>query len=152
MRLSLPWGRCDSDIHAALALFILMFPGASTRRPSYKPSKAAGNRTIVHAKPLNMSLWMPVARSSWRIGSKCVSPVSSRHLEYLILVGQLNVKLRSQTSSLTTKAGKVTVRGSNANVSHTINEDERREFTNHINGVRMNLSWQCLRLMTTVPS
>jgi plastin-1 len=59
---------------------------------------------------------------------------------HLILVGQLNVKLRSQTSSLTTKAGKVTVRGSNANVSHTINEDERREFTNHINGVRMNLS------------
>ena len=56
-------------------------------------------------------------------------------------LGQLNVKLRSQTSSLTTKAGKVTVRGSNANVSHTINEDERREFTNHINGVRINLSW-----------
>jgi plastin-1 len=59
---------------------------------------------------------------------------------HLILFEQLNVKLRSQTSSLTTKAGKVTVRGSNANVSHTINEDERREFTNHINGVRMNLS------------
>jgi plastin-1 len=58
-----------------------------------------------------------------------------------LIVGQLNVKLRSQTSSLTTKAGKVTVRGSNANVSHTINEDERREFTNHINGVRTNLSW-----------
>lgn len=27
------------------------------------------------------------------------------------------------------------VQGSNANVSHTINEDERREFTAHINGV-----------------
>ena len=27
------------------------------------------------------------------------------------------------------------MQGSNANVSHTINEDERREFTNHINGV-----------------
>ncbi|KAH9991525.1 calponin homology domain-containing protein [Russula vinacea] len=48
---------------------------------------------------------------------------------------ELNVKLRSQTSSLTKKAGKVTVQGSNANVSHTINEDERREFTNHINGI-----------------
>ncbi|KIJ63126.1 hypothetical protein HYDPIDRAFT_176173 [Hydnomerulius pinastri MD-312] len=33
------------------------------------------------------------------------------------------------------EAGKVTVQGSNANVSHTINEDERSEFTNHINGV-----------------
>jgi len=54
---------------------------------------------------------------------------------------ELNVKLRSQTPSLTTKAGKVTVRGSNVNVSHTINEDERREFTNHINGVRMNFPW-----------
>ena len=120
-----------------------MFPGASTRRPSCKPSKAAENRTIVHAKPLNMSPWMPVAKSRWKIGSKCVvSPVSIRQ-SHLIIVGQLNVKLRSQTSSLTTKAGKVTVRGSNANVSHTINEDERREFTNHINGVRMtrNLSW-----------
>lgn len=48
---------------------------------------------------------------------------------------KLNVKLRSNTSSISTKAGKVTVQGSNANVSHTINEDERREFTNHINGV-----------------
>ncbi|TFY77556.1 hypothetical protein EWM64_g6456 [Hericium alpestre] len=48
---------------------------------------------------------------------------------------QLNVKLRSKTSSISTKAGKVTVQGSNANVSHTINEDERREFTNHINSV-----------------
>ncbi|KAG6877902.1 hypothetical protein C0992_009095 [Termitomyces sp. T32_za158] len=48
---------------------------------------------------------------------------------------ELNVKLKSQaaSSSLTTKAGKVTVKGSNANVSHTINEDERTEFTSHIN-------------------
>ncbi|KAH9974819.1 calponin homology domain-containing protein [Lactifluus volemus] len=48
---------------------------------------------------------------------------------------ELNVKLRSKTSSISTRAGKVTVQGSNANVSHTINEDERREFTNHINGI-----------------
>ncbi|KAH9477634.1 Fimbrin [Psilocybe cubensis] len=47
---------------------------------------------------------------------------------------ELNVKLRSQQkAAITTKAGKVTVQGSNANVSHTINEDERAEFTNHIN-------------------
>ncbi|KAF8881226.1 calponin homology domain-containing protein [Infundibulicybe gibba] len=47
---------------------------------------------------------------------------------------ELNVKLRTQArSSLPTKTGKVTVQGSNANVSHTINEDERSEFTNHIN-------------------
>ncbi|KAN0073825.1 Calponin homology domain containing protein [Tylopilus felleus] len=31
------------------------------------------------------------------------------------------------------EAGKVTVKGSNANVSHTINEDERKESTNHTN-------------------
>jgi hypothetical protein len=67
-------------------------------------------------------------------------PLSVSHPQrfHAILIEQLNVKLRSQTSSLTTKAGKVTVQGSNANVSHTINEDERREFTNHINGVSNN--------------
>jgi plastin-1 len=50
---------------------------------------------------------------------------------------QLNALLKSQKAehTLQTKAGKVTVKGSNANVSHTINEDERREFTSHINGV-----------------
>ncbi|KAF8810929.1 Ca2+-binding actin-bundling protein [Phlegmacium glaucopus] len=49
---------------------------------------------------------------------------------------ELNVKLQSQSStSIKTKAGKVTVQGSNSNVSHTINEDERAEFTNHINMV-----------------
>ncbi|KAH7105097.1 Ca2+-binding actin-bundling protein [Auriculariales sp. MPI-PUGE-AT-0066] len=47
----------------------------------------------------------------------------------------LHSKLRDQSSKLTTHKGKVTVKGSNANVSHTINEDERREFTSHINGV-----------------
>ncbi|KAF8547298.1 fimbrin [Imleria badia] len=53
---------------------------------------------------------------------------------------ELNVKLRTQSkaSVLPTRAGKVTVKGSNANVSHTINEDERKEFTNHINGVLEN--------------
>ncbi|KAH7921167.1 fimbrin [Leucogyrophana mollusca] len=53
---------------------------------------------------------------------------------------ELNVKLRTQSkgAGLSTKAGKVTVQGSNANVSHTINEDERTEFTNHINGVLEN--------------
>ncbi|KAF9525231.1 Ca2+-binding actin-bundling protein [Crepidotus variabilis] len=49
---------------------------------------------------------------------------------------ELNVKLKTQAKSgVSTKAGKVTVQGSNANVSHTLNEDERREFTNHINFV-----------------
>lgn len=53
---------------------------------------------------------------------------------------ELNVKLKVQRQSqssggITKKAGKVMVQGSNANVSHTINEDERTEFTNHINTV-----------------
>ncbi|GJJ07796.1 hypothetical protein Clacol_002001 [Clathrus columnatus] len=50
---------------------------------------------------------------------------------------ELAVKVREQkdTSTLQQKKGKVTVQGSNANVSHTINEDERSEFTSHINGV-----------------
>ena len=46
------------------------------------------------------------------------------------------MKLRAQAKDvLPSRAGKVTVQGSNANVSHTINEDERAEFTNHINAV-----------------
>ncbi|TDL24531.1 calponin [Rickenella mellea] len=48
---------------------------------------------------------------------------------------ELNAKLKKHASVLPTRKGKVTVKGSNANVSHTINEDERSEFTNHINGV-----------------
>ncbi|ELU45156.1 Ca2+-binding actin-bundling protein [Rhizoctonia solani AG-1 IA] len=54
---------------------------------------------------------------------------------------ELVTKLRTTraASILPTKAGKVTVQGSNANVSHTINEDERSEFTIHINGVRTSL-------------
>ncbi|KAJ3478794.1 hypothetical protein NLI96_g9510 [Meripilus lineatus] len=50
---------------------------------------------------------------------------------------ELNVKLRTQSSAsvLPTKAGKVTVRGANVNISHTINQDEFSEFTNHINAV-----------------
>lgn len=50
---------------------------------------------------------------------------------------ELAAKLKEQKSSsiLQQKKGRVTVQGSNANVSHTINEDERSEFTNHINGI-----------------
>ncbi|KAI0776354.1 fimbrin [Irpex lacteus] len=50
---------------------------------------------------------------------------------------ELNVKLRQQAPAvaLPSKAGKVTVSGANANSAHTINEDERSEFTNHINSV-----------------
>lgn len=48
---------------------------------------------------------------------------------------ELHAKMKTPSGGLATKAGKVTVQGSNANVSHTINEDERSEFTNHINSV-----------------
>lgn len=34
-----------------------------------------------------------------------------------------------------TGGGKVLVKGSNANITHSINEDERTEFTRHINQV-----------------
>jgi plastin-1 len=63
------------------------------------------------------------------------------------------VKLRSeaQNAVLPTKAGKVTVQGSNANVSHTINEDERTEFTNHINAVRLRITKDSLGTLLTVP-
>ncbi|KZP23446.1 Ca2+-binding actin-bundling protein [Athelia psychrophila] len=48
---------------------------------------------------------------------------------------ELNAKLRSERNNtvLATKAGKVTVQGTNANITHTLNEEERGEFTKHIN-------------------
>ena len=63
--------------------------------------------------------------------------------KFIMVDVQLVAKLRQQKSSsvLPTRQGKVTVKGSNANVSHTINEDERTEFTSHINGVRINPHW-----------
>lgn len=50
---------------------------------------------------------------------------------------ELMTKLRGPKGGhlLDTSKGKVTVRGSSANVSHTINQDELGEFTNHINGI-----------------
>ncbi|EJD43453.1 Ca2+-binding actin-bundling protein [Auricularia subglabra TFB-10046 SS5] len=48
---------------------------------------------------------------------------------------ELHAKLKDHSAKLTKSKGKVMVQGTNANVSHTINEDERREFTAHINGV-----------------
>lgn len=51
---------------------------------------------------------------------------------------ELNVKLKTEAPALASHKGKVTVQGSNANVSHTINEDERAEFINHINSVLEN--------------
>jgi plastin-1 len=38
-------------------------------------------------------------------------------------------------ASKTSVSGKIHVQGSNANITHTINEDERTEFTRHINAV-----------------
>lgn len=38
-------------------------------------------------------------------------------------------------ASTTAKAGKVKLGGATGSSAHTINEDERREFTNHINSV-----------------
>lgn len=55
----------------------------------------------------------------------------------LICIPQLLAKLRAgrNASAGTVTKGKVTVKGSNASVQHTINEDERTEFTRHINSV-----------------
>lgn len=84
---------------------------------------------------------MLVERSSSRIGWRCASNLGVATPDDDTDHGmQLNVKLKGQTAKqyISQKAGKVTVKGSNANVSHTINEDERIEFTNHINLVSVN--------------
>jgi len=50
---------------------------------------------------------------------------------------QLIAKLREgrNRGAFEVSKHKITVQGSSANVSHTINEDERTEFTRHMNAV-----------------
>lgn len=43
----------------------------------------------------------------------------------------------SSGASAQSGGGKVLVKGSNTNITHSINEDERTEFTRHINQVRL---------------
>ncbi len=53
--------------------------------------------------------------------------------DYVELVAKLRAG-RNASAGVVTK-GKVTVKGANASTQHTINEDERTEFTRHINSV-----------------
>ena len=64
---------------------------------------------------------------NWKIMSMCVARPQA--------LTQLVARLRrgSNAQAGVVSKGKVTVRGSNASVQHTINEDERSEFTRHIN-------------------
>lgn len=54
---------------------------------------------------------------------------------YVQILTQLVARLRkgSNAQAGVSQKGKVTVKGSNASTQHTINEDERTEFTRHIN-------------------
>ncbi|PWO00777.1 hypothetical protein FA09DRAFT_344892 [Tilletiopsis washingtonensis] len=52
--------------------------------------------------------------------------------DYVDLLAKLRAGRNAGAGEANAK-GKVTVKGSNANVQHTINEDERTEFTRHIN-------------------
>lgn len=51
------------------------------------------------------------------------------------LIAMLRGEGTNKRRSVEVNKHKITVQGSNANVSHTINEDERTEFTRHINSV-----------------
>lgn len=64
---------------------------------------------------------------NWKTMSMCVARPQA--------LTQLVARLRrgSNAQAGVVSKGKVTVRGSNASVQHTINEDERSEFTRHIN-------------------
>jgi plastin-1 len=59
------------------------------------------------------------------------------------LVGGAVAQPSTTSAPNTPGGGKVLVKGSNANVSHTVNEDERTEFTRHINQVCL---FRCLLL------
>jgi plastin-1 len=59
-------------------------------------------------------------------------------LTYVVLISlQLVSKLREgkNKGAFDVSKNRITVQGSSASVSHTINEDERREFTRHMNSV-----------------
>ena len=50
---------------------------------------------------------------------------------------------------LESNKGKISVKGTaGTNASHTINEDERTSFTDHINGVRFLYRWHSKRIVT----
>ena len=67
-----------NDVRAAPALSTPTSPGALTKLPCCKPFKAVASRTIVRERLSSTSQWTPVARSNWRIGSRCVRwPLSS---------------------------------------------------------------------------
>jgi hypothetical protein len=75
-----------------------------------------------------------VAKSNSMTGLRCVpsNDIISADPNFPNL-SLTNVRLlRTGKDALTTKAGKVTVQGSNSNVTHTINEDERAKFIDHL--------------------
>lgn len=51
------------------------------------------------------------------------------------LVGGVAAAKTAPGAAQATSGGKVLVQGSNSNITHSINEDERTEFTRHINQV-----------------
>lgn len=51
------------------------------------------------------------------------------------LVAGVSAKVPQSPSGAVQSGGKVLVKGSNTNITHSINEDERTEFTRHINSV-----------------
>lgn len=59
------------------------------------------------------------------------------YLFYLAFTWQLAAKLKDgrNRGAFDVHQNKIKVHGTNANVTHTINDDERTEFTRHINGV-----------------
>lgn len=58
-------------------------------------------------------------------------------LTFSLFTWQLAAKLKDgrNKGAFDVHQNKIKVHGTNANVTHTINEDERSEFTRHINGV-----------------
>ncbi|CCG80580.1 Fimbrin [Taphrina deformans PYCC 5710] len=55
--------------------------------------------------------------------------------DYVELISKVRGPGAAAAGGIEVNRQKIKVAGSNANVSHTINEDERTEFTRHINGV-----------------
>ncbi|KAN0086006.1 Calponin homology domain containing protein [Tylopilus felleus] len=109
---------------------------ATTRRPQAASAISTDTPGRVDTSPSAVLQALESSGESYNQARKMVKPEgvsvdASGKVELEDWV-ELDVKLRTSSAY---QAGKVTVKGSNANISHTINEDERKEFTNHINCV-----------------
>ncbi|KAN0073798.1 Ca2+-binding actin-bundling protein [Tylopilus felleus] len=115
-----PFKCCDLDQHALQAL-------QSSGEYYHQARETLKGVSVDASGKVELEDWVEVR--SWY-------HLISAPLLILAILAQRQAKniVQSIRIRIACQAGNVTVKGSNANVGHTIDEDERNESTNHING------------------